>query len=186
MDRVDEGLAEYRIAQQIDPLSMNIATNIGWALYIAGRYDQAAAEARQVIARDPTYARAYMNLGEISEEQEKFDEALDYFRKAKELSKDPLSDMAIGHTYAVAGRRAEALSVAAELEKKVREKQVSPFLPAVVYAGLNDKDKAFYWLERAYQDRSNWLTLIKVGRRLKNLRGDPRFDDLLGRIGFPG
>ena len=56
--------------------------------------------------------------------------------------------------------------------------------PAVVYAGLDDKDKAFYWLERAYQERSNWLTLIKVGRRLKNLRGDPRFDDLLKRVGF--
>ena len=62
---------------------------------------------------------------------------------------------------------------------------MSPFLPAVVYAGLNDKDKAFYWLERAYQDRSNWLTLIKVGRRLKNLRDDPRFKQLMDKIGKP-
>ena len=53
-----------------------------------------------------------------------------------------------------------------------------------VYAGLDEKDKAFYWLERAYQERSNWLTLVKVGRRLKTLHGDPRFDDLLKRIGF--
>lgn len=184
MGRVDEGLTEYRIAQQIDPLSLNIATNIGWALYIAGRYDEAATEVKQVIAKEPTFARAYMNLGEIAEEQEKYDEAIGYFQKAKDLSKDPLSDMAIGHALAAAGRKAEAQRVATDLEEKVREKQVSPFLPAVVYAGMNEKDKAFYWLERAYQERSNWLTLIKVGRRMKNLRGDPRFDDLINRIGF--
>jgi hypothetical protein len=75
--------------------------------------------------------------------------------------------------------------MATELEEKVRSKQASSFLPSVVYAGMNEKDKAFYWLERAFQERSNWLALIKVGRRMKNLHGDPRFDDLLNRIGFP-
>ena len=92
--------------------------------------------------------------------------------------------MALGHVYATAGRKAEAEKIAAELERKVMKKEISPFLPAVVYAGLDDKDKAFYWLERSYQERSNWLALIKAGRRLKNLRGDPRFDDLLKRVGF--
>ncbi len=125
-----------------------------------------------------------MNLGEITQEQGRYDEAIGYFKKAKDLSLDPLADMAIGHAYATAGRKAEAMKIAADLEEKVRRKEVSPFLPAVVYAGLNEKDKAFYWLERAYQERSNWLTLIKVGRRLTNLHGDPRFDDLLKRVGF--
>lgn len=184
MGRTDEALNEYNIARQLDPPSLNIPTNIGWALYIAGRYDEASTQIKQVIARDPSFARAYMNLGEITQEQGRFDEAIGYFKKAKELSSDPLADMAIGHAYAVAGRKAEAMKIAADLEEKVRTKEVSPFLPAVVYAGLNEKDKAFYWLERAYQERSNWLTLIKVGRRLKNLHGDPRFDDLLKRVGF--
>ena len=184
MGRTDEAMNEFRIAQQLDPVSLNIATNIGWAMYIAGRYDEAAAAVRQVIQRDPTFARGYMNLGEILQEQGKYDDAIAQFLKAKELSDDPLTEMALGHVYAVSGRRAEALRIAASLEERVRSKQVSPFLPAVVYAGLNDKDKAFYWLERAYQERSNWLTLIKVGRRLKPLNGDPRFDDLLKRVGF--
>lgn len=184
MGRVDEALTELRIAQQIDPLSLNIPTNIGWALYIAGRYDEAAVQIRQVITRDATFARAYMNMGEILQEQGKYDDAISSLLKAKELSKDPLADMALGHAYAVAGRKGEASKIAAELEERVRLKQVSPFLPAVIYAGLNEKDKSFYWLERAYQERSNWLTLIKVGRRLKNLHGDPRFDDLLKRVGF--
>lgn len=125
-----------------------------------------------------------MNLGETLQEQGRFDEAIKAFERSRELSKDPLADMALGHAYAAAGRRADAARVASDLEDRVRRGEVSPFLPAVVYAGMNEKDKAFYWLERAYQQRSNWLTLIKVGRRLKNLHGDPRFDDLLRRVGF--
>jgi len=185
MGRTDEGLSEFNTALQLDPLSLNVLTNIAWALYIAGKHDQALVQIRTVIERDPTFARAYLTLGEILQEQGKYEESIAAFQNIRQLSQDPLADMAIGHVYATAGRKAEALKVATELEAKVREKQVSPFLPAVVYAGLNDKDKAFYWLERAYQERANWLILIKVGRRMKNLHGDPRFDDLLKRIGFP-
>lgn len=184
MGRGEEALTEYRIAQQFDPLSSNIATNIGWALYVAGRFDEAEIQVKAVLAREPNFARAYMNLGEINEEQGKYDEAIAAFQKSKQLSGDVLADMALGHVYAVAGRRAEALRIAQELEEKVLRKEVSPFLPAVVYAGLKENDKAFYWLERAYQEHSNWLTLLKIGRRLKPLHGDPRFADLLKRIGL--
>jgi serine/threonine protein kinase/tetratricopeptide (TPR) repeat protein len=184
MGRVDEALSEYRFAQQADPLSQNIATNIGWALYIAGRYDEALAAIREVIARDPGYGRAYLNLGEILQEQKQFTEAIAAFQRARELTKDPIADMALGHALADSGRAGEARKIAMDLEEKVRQKQVSPFLPAVVYAGLKEKDRAFYWLERSYQERSNWLTLIKVGRRLRSLQDDPRFDDLLKRVGF--
>ncbi|MEQ1606510.1 MAG: tetratricopeptide repeat protein [Pyrinomonadaceae bacterium] len=185
LGRADESLTELRIAQQLDPLSMTIASNTGWALYIAGRLDEAETQIRQVLARDPNYPRAHLVLGEIALERGKYDQAIAAFQKSKQLAGDPLTDMAIGHVFGVAGRSAEARKIAAELEAKVMKKEVSAFLPAVVYAGLDEKDKAFYWLERAYQERSNWLTLIKVGRRLKNLHGDPRFDDLLKRVGFP-
>lgn len=184
MGRIDEALGEFRYSQQLDPLSLNVQTNIGWALYISGRYDEAAVHIRQVIARDPTFGRAYLNLGEILQEQGKYDESIVAVQKARSMAKDPLADMALGHVYGTAGRRKEALAIAATLEDEVRQGRVSPFLPGVVWAGLGDKDKAFYWLERAYQERSNWLTLIKVGRRLKTLHGDPRFDDLLKRVGF--
>ena len=185
MGRTDEALVELRNALQIDPNSANFQTNIGWALYIAGRDEQAAAQLKQVIDRDPSFARAHLNLGEILEEQGKHEDAIVEIQKARELSKDPLADMALGHAFATAGRRDQAVKMANDLEERVRQKQVSPFLPAVIYAGLKENDKAFYWLERAYQERSNWLTLLKVGRRLKGLKGDPRYDDLLKRIGFP-
>jgi len=175
---------ELRIAQRLDPLSRQIASNTGWALYIAGKLDEAEAQIRQVLTRDPSYARAYQVLGEIQLERGKYDQAITSFQKARQLAGDTLTDMALGHVYGISGRSAEARKIAAELEAKVLKKEISAFLPAVVYAGLDDKDKSFYWLERAYQERSNWLTLIKVGRRLKNLHGDPRFDDLLKRVGF--
>ena len=184
MQRTDEAMHEYRIAQQADPLNLNAATNISWALYVAGRYEEATGQITQVIERDPTFARAYLNLGEIQQQQGKYVQAVESVKKAFELSRDPLTEMALGHVYATAGKEKEALAIVLSLEERVRRGEVSAFLPAVVYAGLNDKDKAFYWLERAYQQRSNWLTLLKAGHRLKNLHGDPRFDDLLKRVGF--
>ena len=185
MGRTEEALAEFRSALQSDPLSLNVLINIGWALYIAGRYEEAEAQVRMVIERDPTFARAYLTLGEVLEEQGRYDEAIQALQNIRQLSQDPIADMALGHVFALAGRKAEAQNMATELEEKARSKQVSSFLPSVVYAGMNEKDKAFYWLERAYQERSNWLTLIRIGRRMKNLHGDPRFDDLVNRIGFP-
>lgn len=184
LGRLDEALNEFRIAQQLDPLSNTIVSNMAWALYIAGRLDESETEVRKVLDREPNFARAHLVLGEIYLERGKFDQAIAEFLKSKQLAGDPITDMAIGHVYAVAGRTAEARKVATELEAKVLKKEVSAFLPAVVYAGMNEKDKSFYWLERAFQERSNWLTLVKAGRRLKNLHGDPRFDDLLKRIGF--
>lgn len=184
MGRSEEALNELKIAQQFDPLSPTIGANIAWALYIAGRFNEAEAQAKQVLTRDPNFTRVYMNLGEIYLEQGRFDESIAAFEKYRQNSDDPVIRMILGHAYAVAGRKTEALKVAADLEAKVLRKEVSPFLPAVIYAGLGDKDKAFYWLERAFQERSNWLTLTKVGHRLKSLRVDPRYDDLLKRIGF--
>ena len=184
MGRENEAILEYRIAQQADPLSLSIATNIGWAFYIAGRNDEALLAVREVIARDPTYGRAYLNLGEILQEQNQFTEAIAAFQRSRELTRDPIADMALAHVLAQAGRVAEARKIAMDLEEKARHNQVSPFLPAVAYAGLKENDRSFYWLERSYQERSNWLTLLKVGRRLRSLHGDPRFDDLLKRVGF--
>lgn len=184
LGRFEEALNELRIAQQLDPPSLTIASNIGWALYVAGRLDEAETQTRQVLERDPNFARAYLALGEIYVEQGRFEDAIIAYQKSRQIAGDPITDMALGHVYGVAGRTAEARKVAVALESKVMKKEISAFLPAVVYAGMNDKDKSFYWLERAYQERSNWLTLAKVGRRLKNLRGDPRFDDLIKRIGI--
>ena len=184
MGRTEEALNELKIARQFDPNSPNNTSTIAWALYIAGRFDEAEAELKQFLKRDPNYARAYSNLSEIYMEKGKFDESLEALQKAKSLAADGLTETMTAHLYAVSGRKAEALKMAANLESKARKKELPPFLLAEVYAGLNDRDKAFYWLDRAVEERSNWLVFSKVSRRLKPLHDDPRFVDLLKRIGF--
>ena len=102
--RHDEALAELRIAQQIDPVSLTVASNVSWALYISGRLDEAETSIRQVIARDPNFGRSYLVLGEIYSERGKFEEAIVAFQRSRQLAGDPLTDMALGHVYATAGR----------------------------------------------------------------------------------
>ncbi|MFN0140724.1 MAG: tetratricopeptide repeat protein, partial [Pyrinomonadaceae bacterium] len=185
MGRFDEAINELKIAQQFDPLSPTVASNIAWAMYIAGRLNEAEARAKQLIARDPNFARAHLVLGEIYVEQGRFDEGVAAIERSRQISNEALTQMILGHALALAGRTAEARKIAADLEARVMKKEISPFLPVEIYVGLGDNDRAFYWLERAYHERSNWLALAKIGRRLKPLHGDPRFDDLLKRIGFP-
>lgn len=184
MGRTEEALNELKIAQQFDPASPMIASNIAWALYIAGRFNEAESQAKQILTRNPDFARAHLILGEVYVEQGRPNEGIAEIEKARRLSNEALTEMVLGHAYAIAGRTREARKIATDLEARVMRKEISPFLPAEIYVGLGDKDRAFYWLERAFQERSNWLVLSKVGRRIKPLNGDPRFDDLLKRIGF--
>jgi hypothetical protein len=93
---------------------------------------------------------------------------------------------ALGHVYAVAGRKGEARKILAELEELAKHRYVSPYDRATVYAGLGEKDQAITWLERAYQERSDGLVFLKVEPKFDGLRSDPRFVDLLRHVGFPG
>ena len=185
MTRFDEAMREYKIAQQLDPASLPIIDTMAWALYVAGKYDEAFWQCQKVLERDPNYARVHLHLGEIYEAQGRLDQSISSFLKAKELTGEPLADVGLGHAYARAGRREEALKIARDLEARAGRNEASPFLVSVVYAGLDDRDRAFEWLERAYRQRSNFMPLLKVGRRLASLQGDPRFADLLRRVGFP-
>jgi tetratricopeptide (TPR) repeat protein len=151
---------------------------------LPGVSNEAEAQLKEVIKRDPNYARAYTNLAEIYTEEGKFNEAFQALQKAKRLSPDVQTETITAYLYAVSGRKAEASKLAANLESKAQKKEFPAFLMAEVYAGLNDLDKAFYWLERAFQERSNWLVFTKVSPRLKPLKKDPRYADLLKRIGF--
>ena len=185
MERFEEARAEYGAAQELDPLSVNISDGVTWSLFVAGRYEEALARCRADLERDPLHAQSYLHMGEIFTAQGRHEEAFAALRKAAQLSNHALVEIALGHAYAVAGRRAEALRIAGDYEARVREGKASPFLLAVIHAGLGDRDAAFAWLEKSYEERSNWMALLKVGRRLQPLHGDPRFRSLLERVGFP-
>jgi hypothetical protein len=92
---------------------------------------------------------------------------------------------ALGHVYAVSGRKDLAINVLAQLEQLSKQRYVAPFEVAVIYVGLGDKEKTFEWLEKAYQDHSPWLIWLKVDPRFESLHGDPRYGHLRDRMGLP-
>lgn len=92
---------------------------------------------------------------------------------------------ALGHAYAVAGKKSEAVAILDELQALSRKRYVSPASIAVIYAGLGDADHAFKWLEKAYQERSAYMLRLKTYARLDKIRSDPRFRELIRRVGLP-
>ena len=151
----------------------------------AGRYDQSIEQTRRALELDPNFWWAYQNLGLIYERQRKYPEAISALEKARLSDVSPSSLGYLGYVYAVAGRRAEAQRVLEELKELSKRRHVSAYNIACVYVGLDDKDSAFAWLERAYQERAFYMAALKSETVLDNLRPDPRFKDLLKRMNLP-
>ena len=122
---------------------------------------------------------------QIEEQKGPFAEALAELNKASRLNDLPQVRAALGHLQAVSGQRTEAQTVLAELHETARRKYVSPYDIAALYAGLGETEQALTWLEKAYEERSGWLGLwLKVDPKFDSLRDDPRFRDLLRRVGL--
>ena len=110
-------------------------------------------------------------------------EAVAEFQKALALSENAVAAMTgLGHAFALSGKRAEALDVIKKLEEMSKKNYVSPYQSAVIYAGLGDKTQALAWLQRARDERFNWIPFIKVDPLFDNLRSDPQFDSLVQNI----
>jgi tetratricopeptide (TPR) repeat protein len=125
-------------------------------------------------------ATAYEGLGRRAE-------AIPEYQKAIAMSSDAQEAVAaLGHAYALTGRRAEAENILHDLEQRTKHEYVSPYLIATVHAGLGDKDQAFVFLEKAYAEKSWDLpSQLQSDLRIDNLRSDPRFQDLSRRLNFP-
>jgi DNA-binding winged helix-turn-helix (wHTH) protein/tetratricopeptide (TPR) repeat protein len=180
--RLDEALIELRCAQQLDPFSPIVGANVAWALYAARRYDEAIAECLKTIEMTPNFYRAHVYLGWAYEQIGDFAAAISELRLAMELHGGGAEVTGIGHAYARVGRIDEANRVIAELRQRASRGYISPYAFALIYAGLNDSDNTFAWLERAYEDRTHWLVFLQVEPRFDRLREDPRFIDLLRRV----
>jgi len=183
MGRRAEALAEVEKSKQVDPT----ATWVELAVYFQLRDWERVVEAGvREAASDPDEWTAHANLGAGYEGTGKLPEAIAEYQKAIELSDGNVDAIAsLGHAYALVGNRVEAEKILRELEQKVMKAQASPYLPATIYAGLGNKDRAFELLEEAYRDKSldvSWI--LKPDPRTNNLRGDPRFQNLLRRVGL--
>jgi tetratricopeptide (TPR) repeat protein len=185
LGRFPEAISEAKLAQENDPLSMSINTNAGWTLFLAGRPGEAVEALKKIIEIDPSFPRAHFRLGSAYENGGMYGEAIAELQKAVQLSAgDPYYEGALGHAYAVSGNVRAARRMLALLQSRSRRRYIPAYAIALIYAGLGEKDNAFTWLGKAYDDRSTSLAYLKVDPVLNNLRSDPRFIGLVQRIAF--
>ncbi len=184
--RQDEAFSEIKRAAELDPLSLIFLNNIAEIYLDRGDLTASFNTCQRMNELDPGFWSAHSVLGIIFVKQGRFTEAKAEAQKAVELSNRSGGSLALlGYVIARSGRRDEAQSVITELEKKFAEKTADARDLAIVYAGLNDKDKAFEWLEKAYQYRSFQLGNLRLEPLLiEALSGDPRWADLFRRIGL--
>jgi len=184
--RHEEALAEIKRAQQLDPLSLIINNVYGEVLLRAGRNDLAIEQLRKTLEIDPNFALAHLSLGTASLRKGAFAEAIAEYQRATTLSPDiTWYKGLLGHAYARAGKSAEARKLLSELKEQSKRRYVPWGDLATIYAGLGEKDRAFACLEKAYERRDARLVEAKVYPLFDPLRSDPRFADLLRRIGLP-
>jgi len=156
-------------------------------LYLSRRYPEAIEQYRRTLELDPTFVLAHLWFGRPYLELGRFAEAIRHLRTARRLSHgSTMATAMLAHAYASAGRRRKALELLRRLRARAEAEYVPSYWVGLVYVGLGDADAAFRWFDRAYAERSSWLTWMMVEPRFDRLRADPRFDDLLGRMNLRG
>ncbi len=186
LGRFAEGQAEIERAQALDPFSLGISNTAASLYYLAGHYEQAIAQYRKTIAMNPEHFVPHADLSHVYEEQGKYNEAIAELEQALKLSERRAEVLgALGHVYGRAGRREEAGKILAELQTLLKQGAASPFDLALVHTGLDNKEQAFALLDKALAERAPSMIYLKVDQSFKPLRADPRFAELLRRIGFP-
>ena len=188
MLRSDESAAEAKRAQQLDPVSPFVNTWAGAAYFYAGRADEGMASMQKALELDPSFSDASLVLARAYLAQGMYERAISELQKVRMLNeKESLVLGALAHVYARAGQREEALKLLGELKRIEADERgfVPPFGIIWAYAGLGDKEQAFAWLERSYQEHHDRIVWLNVDPLLEPLRSDPRFHDLVRRVGLP-
>ncbi len=182
--RFDEALEYFKHAQTLDASSLLHGTDLGLPFYFGRQYDRAAAQFRHILELNPDFSPAQYYLGAALTHAGRHDEAI------AELTQTPLGEhkqqttALIAFNYAVSGRKEQARELLRELQESARRRYISPYLEALVYAGLGEREQAFARLDAAYKGRDPWLLDAKVDPFLDSLRADPRFREVLSRVGL--
>ncbi len=184
LGRYDEAAAMIKRAHELDPLSSVISDNVAEVYQIQNNYQACVEISLKVIELDPNFTNAHINLGISYLKQGRTSEAVASLEKGVKLSNRAAFTLVdLGYAYGVTGRRTEALALIKELEEKYAKGAPGRYI-AAVYAELGDKDKAFEWLEKDFQNKAD-LAAFRWEVPYESLRDDPRFQDLLKRMGLP-
>ncbi len=184
MGRHEEAIAEIERAKALDPLSLVVDANVGYRLYFARRYDQAIGALRRTLELEQRYDIAHVILGYAYAAKGMFPEAIAAYEEAIRLGGNtPSVQISLGAAHARAGEREKALGILKRLGKG--GEYVSPGELAILYAALGERERALASLERAYNEHDLQLQYLKVDPAYDPLRSDPRFRDLVRRVGLP-
>jgi TolB-like protein len=185
LGRYEESYAELRRALRLDPLSSIFNAFLGVIYLYARRYDQAIEQCQKTLELEPNSATAWGFLGWAQSCKLRHEDAIASLRKCCNIWPGASPIAWLGEAYAAAGFREEAYKILGQLEELSKQRYVTQYGRARIYAALGETDETFKWLETAYQQRANWMVLLKVDPCFDDLRSEPRFQDLMRRMNFP-
>jgi DNA-binding winged helix-turn-helix (wHTH) protein/tetratricopeptide (TPR) repeat protein len=181
----EESISHYEHALTLDPFSLHLNTNLATNYYLMGQHDTAISLLEETLELEPDYMPTHFVLGCTYIQQGNLEEAIKEFQYIYKLDEEAFMALGfMGYAYALAGQRAEAENLLSILTDISLRKYVSPYSMGVIHLGLGRKDEVIDVLERLYLERNDWLVWLNVSPELRTLRDDPRFEDLLKRLGF--
>jgi TolB-like protein/Flp pilus assembly protein TadD len=185
LGRHDEAISEMERAWELDPLSPMISTDVAWSLSYARQYDQAIEQYRMVLEREPSFLQAHWGLGLSYLKKFMFEEAVQTLKEAVSLSlASPITVATLGYAYALWGKRKEAQKLLRELKDMATRRYVPSYDIATLHWGLGEKDEAFAWLQKAYNEHSAYLVYLRADPRFEIWHSDPRLRVLVSRMGL--
>jgi tetratricopeptide (TPR) repeat protein len=184
--RFDEAVAEMKKAWQLDPLSLIMNRNLGLVLYYARRYDKALGQLQKTLEMDPHFSMIHAATGEVYLQKSMYEEALREFEIEAEIHGrlNQHEQAWRGVAYLKAGKRDQAREILNDLLRRSEQDYVAPTRLASVYFALGDDDEGFRCLDKSYQERDSTLLEIKVDPGFDRVRSDPRFKELLKKVGL--
>jgi len=185
LGKSEQAIAQINRARELDPRSLIIEANVGWCYYVAHRYEEAMQQLRKVAESEPGFWLVHSILGQTYLAKGNLPDAIRELELADSLSLHTMRNMALlGDAYALAGRRAEARKLLADMISLSKTRYISPVYMAIPCIGLGQYDQAFDWLAKAYDDRSDWMVLLQTDPVFDPIRSDPRFQNLLHKVGI--
>ena len=186
MLRPAEAEREIGQAHLLDPLSVLVATDMGFILYYDRSYEKAASALRDAIAMNPKASGAHFWLGRVYQAEKRYDDAAAEYRAGGPgVSQWPPALGGLGHMYGILGQKENAENIVRELTMMSQTQYVTPYAVTLVDLGLSDKEQTLAMLERCFNERANWLVWLLKDPRWDTMRSDPRFQRIVARVGFP-
>jgi len=182
--RPNEATRQAARALELDPLSLPFNADYAELLYFTRQYDKAIEQLEKTLEMEPHFYPAHINLGRVYEQKEMYEDAISEFRTALDLSGSIDGLAALGHAYAVSGRKKEAQDILTQLSELSKSKYVSPYSMAVVHVGLGENGRALEWLREAAEEHAGWVIYLNVDPKLDPLREEAKFEDLLRTVGL--